>query len=113
MDRDGDTNWHGLNVTPIESMISRRGSTVYIDKASITRHYARLIHMMNDIDNRPSVLPKDVHDFLFGRAETYYKKKMSLLSLSIRISQRNVQSLQVTYTAYTYYKLERKVLSTM
>ena len=79
-DPDGDTNWHGLNVTPIESMISRRGSTVYIDKASITRHYARLIHMMNDIDNNPSVLPKDVHDFLFGRAETYYKKKMRLLS---------------------------------
>ena len=34
----------------------------------------------DDIDNNPSVLPKDVHDFIFGRAKGYYKKKLGLLS---------------------------------
>lgn len=76
----GSQNWSGLNVMPITKDIHRQGATVFIDKASITRTYARVIHMMNDIDNNPSVLPKDVHDFIFGRAKGYYKKKMGLLS---------------------------------
>ena len=74
------TSWLGLNITPISKSVKRDGSTVLIDKPAIRRSYARTIHMMNDIDNNPSVLPKDVHDFLFGRARTYYQKKLSLIS---------------------------------